>query len=85
MVAAIRQTVTIKDDGAIEVRSPELRAGEHAEVIVLLNQPASAQGSSMTPLEALKALQESLNLTPEAAQKWIDEARTERETWGNRG
>ncbi len=42
MVAAIRQTVTVKPDGTIELRSPELRPGEQAEVIVLLEQAAPA-------------------------------------------
>ncbi|HZN68894.1 MAG TPA: hypothetical protein VFB66_26680 [Tepidisphaeraceae bacterium] len=39
MVAAIRQQVTVKADGVIEVRSPDLRAGDRAEVIVLVEQP----------------------------------------------
>lgn len=38
MVAAIRQQVTVVADGLLEVRSPELRAGARAEVIVLVDQ-----------------------------------------------
>jgi hypothetical protein len=46
MVAAIRQQVTVQADGLIEVRSPELRAGARAEVIVLVEQPASPASGS---------------------------------------
>ena len=46
MVAAIRQQVTVKADGLIEVRSPELRAGARAEVIVLVEQPTSVRGAA---------------------------------------
>jgi hypothetical protein len=42
MVAAIRQQVTVKADGVIEVRSPDLRAGDRAEVIVLV-EPSPAK------------------------------------------
>jgi hypothetical protein len=41
MVAAIRQRVTVQPGGVIEVRSPDLRPGSSAEVIVLVEQPAS--------------------------------------------
>jgi hypothetical protein len=37
MVAAIKQRVTVKPGGLIEVRSPELLAGQQADVIVLVN------------------------------------------------
>jgi hypothetical protein len=36
MVTAIKQHVTVKEGGLIEVRSPDLRPGEQAEVIVLV-------------------------------------------------
>lgn len=37
MVQAIRRTVTVGDDGSIQIRSPELAPGATAEVIVLLD------------------------------------------------
>lgn len=36
MVAAIKQHVTVQPGGVIEIRSPELKAGTAAEVIVLV-------------------------------------------------
>lgn len=39
MQTAIKQTVTVREGGLIEVRSPELRPGAKAEVIVLLEGP----------------------------------------------
>lgn len=79
MVAAIRQTVTIGQDGRIEVRSPELKEGERAEVIVLLEeQPISIARK----LAALDKLQKSLNLDEAKAAEWIRTAREEREAFG---
>ena len=45
MVAAIRQHVTVKEGGVIEVRSPDLRPGEEAEVIVLVGMRAQLGGN----------------------------------------
>lgn len=42
MVAAIKQRVTVQPGGIVEVRSPELRPGARAEVIVLIEQPVAA-------------------------------------------
>ncbi len=82
MVAAIRQTVTIQSGGTVEVRSPALRAGAKAEVIVLIegaeNRPANS------PLEALNALQASLQLTAPAAAEWTQRTRAERQAFGQR-
>jgi hypothetical protein len=36
MVAAIKQTLTVKDDGILEIHSPELRSGSRVEVTVLV-------------------------------------------------
>ena len=44
MVAAVRQIVTIQPGGVVEVRSPELTAGEQAEVIVLVQAAAGVDG-----------------------------------------
>lgn len=86
MLAAIRQTLTVKGDGALEICSPELRAGDRADVVVFVSQRSQTPDTvaAMTPLQALHALQASMKLTPEAAEKWIAEMRAERETWGNR-
>jgi hypothetical protein len=82
MVAAIRQTVTIQSSGTVEVHSPELRAGDRAEVIVLIEGAECRPASS--PLEALDALQASLQLTAPAAADWTRRARAEREAFGQR-
>jgi hypothetical protein len=42
MVAAIKQTVTVQAGGLVEVRSPSLPEGARAEVIVLLEDEATA-------------------------------------------
>lgn len=44
MVAAIRQQVTVQPGGLVEVRSPELKPGTSAEVIVLV-----AEGEAPPP------------------------------------
>jgi len=82
MVSAIRQTVTIQSPGTVEVRSPELRVGLQAEVIVLIEgAEREPQGS---PLKALDALQASLQLTAPAAADWSKQAREERQAFGQR-
>ena len=82
MVGAIRQTLTIQSAGTVEVRSPELRAGDRAEVIVLIETAECRTAGS--PLEALGALQASLQLTAPAAAEWIRCARAERQAFGQR-
>ncbi|RJP33993.1 MAG: hypothetical protein C4547_11460 [Phycisphaerales bacterium] len=82
MISAIRQTVTVQSAGSIEVRSPKLRAGATAEVIVLIEE---ADGQPVvSPIEALDALQASLQLTPAAAAEWAAAAKAEREAFGQR-
>jgi hypothetical protein len=80
MVQALRQTVTIRNAGHLEITSPELRAGAVAEVIVLV-EPAP----SSDPLAALDELQRSVNLTPQKVEEWISEVRAERTASGPRG
>jgi hypothetical protein len=41
MSATIKQTVTVRCGGVIEVHSSELREGDRAEVTVVVTQPAS--------------------------------------------
>ena len=43
MIAAVRQRVTVKPGGVVEIHSSELRAGEEADVIVLVTAPRGAQ------------------------------------------
>lgn len=74
MNAAVRQTVTVQPGGVVHFASPELREGTEAEVIVLVTacqEPAHR-------LAAFQALQQSLALTPAAAEKWTREAAAER-------
>ena len=82
MVSAIRQIVTVQNEGSVEVRSPKLHAGARAEIIVLIEAAGAVPAAS--PLEALDHLQASLQLTPPAANDWAAQARTEREAFGRR-
>jgi hypothetical protein len=41
MSSTIRQTVTVQPGGVVEIRSPELREGDQAEVTVVVKQPAN--------------------------------------------
>jgi hypothetical protein len=45
MSTAIRQVVTVQPGGVIEVRSPELHAGDQAEVTVVVTQPTTTAAS----------------------------------------
>ena len=40
MVRAIKERITIKPGGRVELQHPDLRAGTTVEVIVILDQPA---------------------------------------------
>lgn len=82
MVEAIQQTVTIQSNGTLEVRSPELRAGARAEVIVLIERAESRPADSL--VETLNALQASLQLTAPAAAEWAHQAQRERQAFGQR-
>lgn len=84
MVKAIRQHVTVGPGGIVEVQSPDLPVGAEAEVIVLVDQPASAPNAADAAerLAAFRKLRKELNLTPESAAKWIDELRQMRDEFG---
>lgn len=78
MNAAIRQIVTVQPGGVVHFSSPDLREGTEAEVIVLV-------AASLEPdrrLAAFQALQQSLALTPAAAEQWTREAAAERKAFG---
>ena len=83
MVAAIKQLLTVQHDGRLEIRAPELRAGEQAEVIVLVQPQGPAK--TLTPLEALDALQRSLRLDQKSADAWMQQVRAERDVSGPSG
>jgi hypothetical protein len=44
MSAAIKQIVTVRAGGVVEVRSPELREGDQAQVTVVVVEPADTHG-----------------------------------------
>jgi hypothetical protein len=74
MSATIRQTVTIEEDGRVEIRSPQLHSGAVAEITVQI-------ADSLNPEERLAALNElrrRLALTPESTRAWMDQVREER-------
>jgi hypothetical protein len=53
-----------------------------AEVIVLIE--ADQERTPVSPLEAFAALQQSLGLTPEAAEEWARQAADERKASSRR-
>ena len=55
MVAALRQQVTVKPGGLIEIRSPELEPGSRAEVIVLLAGKSPAAPPAEAPVDGAAA------------------------------
>ena len=46
MSSTIRQTVTVQPGGLVEIRSPELRGGDQAEVTVVVNRPTNGEPKS---------------------------------------
>jgi hypothetical protein len=73
MVAAIRRTIKVEQNGRIEIRSPQLLTGATAEVIILLE---SRQTS--TPLLLLDDLQRIMGLDRASAQAWARQSRDQR-------
>jgi hypothetical protein len=78
MVRAIREYVTVDQDGSIRLTDPALRVGARAEIIVLLDTAQGSPPASMTPLQALDALQAAARLDPDTARQWIEQAAAER-------
>ena len=69
-MTAIRQTAVVRADGAVEVRSPDLRPGDTVEVIVLSEAPKQAAGD---PYAWLKVAQEmKLDGPPDWSEKFED-------------
>ena len=74
MNATIRQTVTVQEEGRIEIYSPDLHPGSTAEVTVVVAE-------SQTPAQRLALLdqfQKSLGLTQQKAEAWAKQVREER-------
>jgi hypothetical protein len=76
--AAIRQTVIVQPGGVVHFTAPELQEGTEAEVIVLVTSSPKPEHR----LAAFQALQQSLALTAESAEKWIRDAAAERKAFG---
>ena len=74
MVRAIRQSVTVKPGGIVEVRSDELQAGAHAEVIVLIEPPQEPAA----PLSSFVGAAPGSFSSPREADTFI---RSERDAW----
>jgi hypothetical protein len=74
MTQAIRQDVTVQKGHKIEIYSPELKPGDHVEVIVLLNQSNAKKSNLRSVLGAGKGSFSS----PTEADNFI---RGERSTW----
>ena len=49
MSSTIRQTVTVRSGGLVEIRSPELREGDQAEVTVVVNRPSNGKTKDSLP------------------------------------
>jgi hypothetical protein len=49
MSSTIRQTVTVQPGGLVEIRSPELREGDQAEVTVVVNRPTNGEPQGSSP------------------------------------
>ncbi len=49
MSSTIRQTVTVQPGGLVEIRSPELREGDQAEVTVVVARPPNGEAQGSPP------------------------------------
>ena len=78
MVAAIKQTVTVGEGGRIEIPTSHLAPGTRVDVVVQVDQP-SAGTAGESQLDALRALQASMQLDAAAAERWAQEVRAERD------
>jgi len=65
MTLAIRQTVIVQPDGRIEIRSPQLKPGVQAEVIVLVEPTADVNARAARAAE-LAALFKEFQASPTA-------------------
>jgi hypothetical protein len=49
MRSTIRQTVTIRSGGVVEIHSPELQEGDQAEVTVVVTRPSNGKAQDWQP------------------------------------
>jgi hypothetical protein len=49
MSSTIRQVVTVRPGGVVEIRSHELREGEQAEVTVIVKRPPNGEAQQSSP------------------------------------
>jgi hypothetical protein len=73
MASTIRQTIKVQEEGRLEVRSPDLHSGTTAQVTILIEKQ---DNHSRTRL--LAELQDSLKLSAEDADAWINRVHDER-------
>lgn len=62
MTIALTRTVRIRSDGVLEIYAPELKTGDVAEVIVLLESPEEKAKRSVRVEEALTLFRELQSL-----------------------
>lgn len=74
MIQAIRKEVVILPGGRIEIHSPDLIPGTHAEVVVLIEETGKAVGT----MSSLIGKGKGCYGTPAQADAFI---RAERDTW----
>jgi len=75
MIIAIKQEVTVRQNGVVEIRSPELRPGMLAEVVILLKNDRELQARRLSSL--IGAGKGGFD-KPEDADNFI---RSERDRW----
>ena len=67
-------------------QAQRVQVANYARALLVAGSVERASAApSLSPLEALKALQASLALTPQTARKWIEEAAERRTAWGRVG
>ena len=79
MNTALRTKVVVLPGGRVEISSPDLRAGQTVEVIVLLPEPGPTddQGSVLDLIESLGPGPHLFN-SPEDVDRYLNE---ERDSW----
>ncbi len=75
MLHAIKQEMLIQKNGVIEIRSPELKPGMYAEIVILLKHTGQ---SETNPLSSMIGKGRGAFENPEDADNFI---RNERDKW----
>ena len=75
-MTAIRHKLTVKPDGAIEVRSPELRPGQTVEVIILVSEAHVRTDGNVSALKVASELNlEGPSDWSERFEEYLEETR----------